>query len=119
MATGFPLTGDVVWEVVQLGPATVVGLQGDVDMHQAPRLHERLTKVTADKPIKLVIDMSKVRYIDSSGVATIISAFQRMHHHHGKLCLAGMQPRVRSVFEIAQLDRILPMFAGREEALQA
>ena len=116
---GLPLSEGVVSEAVEQEGATVVCLKGDVDLHRAPELHERLVKITNGRPDRVVVDLTDVRYIDSSGVATLISAFQRVNQHGGTLFLAGLQPRVRSVFEIAQLERILPMYASRQEALEA
>lgn len=116
---GLPLSEGVVGETFEQEGATIVCLKGDVDLHRAPELHDRLVKITGDRPGRIVVDLTNVRYIDSSGVATLISAFQRVNQYGGTLSLAGMQPRVRSVFEIAQLERILPMYGSREEAIKA
>ena len=52
------------------------------------------------------MDLKKVSYIDSSGLATFVEALQRMNQAGGKLVLMGLTAAVRGVFEIAKLDSI-------------
>lgn len=58
------------------------------------------------KPDHLVVDLSGVTFIDSSGVAVLIRALQNIQEYGGKLSLRGMNEKVRPIFEIARLDQV-------------
>lgn len=97
----------------------VIELSGELDFHSSPLLRDLLQKILSEKVSKILVDLKKISYIDSSGLATFIEAFQKIKHGNGRLVLAGLVPQVRSVFEIAKLDHIFEMHASDEEALKA
>lgn len=96
---------------------TVVVLTGEVDLHHVPEVHAVILRECAEKPARLVIDLAEVTYMDSSGVGVLVHAYQKMNALQGKLRLVGMQPRVRSVFEITRLDRYFTICSTLEEAM--
>ena len=94
-----------------------IHLDGDLDFHSSPDLRNELTKAVDRKAPKILIDLQKVNYIDSSGLATFVELFQKMKRYGGKLVLFNLNPSVRSVFEIAKLDSIFKLAASEKEAL--
>ncbi len=101
------------------GPAHVVQIGGEVDLQSAPKLRAALDEVLKQTPAQLVIDLAGATYIDSSGVGTIVYLKREVERVGGKLVLSGLQPRVRSIFEITQLDRFFQIAGTLEEALRA
>ncbi|MCC6320251.1 MAG: STAS domain-containing protein [Phycisphaerales bacterium] len=97
--------------------ATVVSPVGDVDLTASPVLRNELKRVHTSKPPRLVIDLSQVPYMDSSGVATLVEAMQISRKNGTKLVLCSMQPRVKSIFEIARLDTVFTIVADKPAAL--
>lgn len=93
--------------------------EGDVDLHRSPALRERLKRVAQKKPRRLIVDLSRVPYMDSSGVATLVEAMQITRRQSTTLVLCGMQDRVRSIFEIAKLNQVFRIVPDREAALNA
>jgi anti-sigma B factor antagonist len=71
------------------------------------------------KPKKLVVDLSQVSYIDSSGLAVLIEAMQNVERYGGKFHLAGLQDGVKPIFEIARLDQVFRIFSDADAALAA
>jgi anti-sigma B factor antagonist len=97
----------------------VFALQGDIDLHYAPVLRSRLqTKIEARTPT-LVLDLSKVDYIDSNGLATIMEYFRDAAKYGGILCMAGLNDHLKVIFEIVRLDKAIPMFATAPDAIGA
>lgn len=92
---------------------------GDIDLSRAPSFRRVLTDVQTQRPGRLVIDLSEVPYMDSSGVATLVEAMQRARSLSQRLVLAAPQPRVRSVFEIARLDTVFTITESTEAAKSA
>jgi len=108
-----------VKEVRQQGPATIVALCGEVDLHHTPEVHKTLVGACQRRPERLVINLSEVSYMDSSGIGTLVEIFRRLNGFGGKLMLCGLSDRVYSVFEITRLNKFFKIFATEEEALAA
>ncbi len=89
---------------------------GEIDLSCASMLRKRLGEVQETKPLRLIIDLSAVPYMDSSGVATLVEAMQIARRNGSKLVLSGLQVKVRSIFEIARLDMIFTIVDSVEEA---
>ena len=89
---------------------------GDIDLSRAPAFRRRLADAQASGPSRLVVDLSEVPYMDSSGVATLIEAMQRARSGKQTLVIAAPQHRVKSIFEIARLDSVFTITDTVESA---
>lgn len=90
-------------------------LTGDIDMECSPDLRVAMKEIILEKIPQIVIDMSSVSYMDSSGVATLVEVLQQVKRYKGRLILIGLQSRVRSVFEIARLTDIFEIYGDSSE----
>ena len=90
----------------ETGSQRTMRLEGEIDMHVSPQIAADLRSLTKEKPEKLVIDLSNVSYIDSSGLAVLINTMQKVEAYRGKLYLVGMQENVRLIFETSQLEQV-------------
>ena len=97
----------------------VLPLDGEIDLHVSPRIAASLGAMIETKPRRLVVDLSKVTYIDSSGLAVLIEGMQNVEAYGGKFILAGIQENVKPIFEIARLDQIFRIFPDTAAALEA
>ena len=97
----------------------VLSLEGEIDLHVSPRVAVSLRQMIAKKPRQLVVDLSRVTYLDSSGLAVLIEAMQNVEKYGGRFALAGMQETVRSIFDIARLDQVFRIFTDVDSALVA
>ncbi len=91
--------------------------KGEIDLSRSPALRQTITRVQEDRPRRLVIDLSGVPYMDSSGVATLIEAMRTAQESDGQLIICGLQDKVRSIFEIARLDMVFTIAETCEEAV--
>lgn len=71
------------------------------------------------KPKRLVIDLSRVPYVDSSGIAVLILAMQSLEQNGGQFLLAGAQDTVRTILESARLDQYFRLYPDIDAALAA
>ena len=85
-------------------------------MHVSPIISASLNEMIANKPKHLVVDLSRVTYVDSSGLAVLIEAMQKVNKYGGKFAIVGMQQTVRSIFEIARLDQVFRIFPDLDAA---
>ena len=96
----------------------VVRPQGEIDLGRSPDLRKQMGAFIASSPKRLVVDLSAVSYMDSSGVATLVEALQQCRAASISLTLSAMQDRVRSIFEIARLDMVFTITNTTEEAME-
>lgn len=78
-----------------------------------------LRAIIEEKPKRLVVDLSRVPYVDSSGLAVLIGAMQSLEHEGGVFLLAGAQEAVQMILESARLDKYFRLFPNVEAALAA
>src|SRR6476646_2422783 len=97
----------------------VMPLEGDIDLHVSPVVTEALNAMIKKKPERIVIDLSRVTYIDSAGIAGLILAMQEVEAYGGKFFLSGLQETLRSIFETSRLERVFRIFPDVDAALAA
>jgi anti-sigma B factor antagonist len=101
-------------------PATVVVVTGEVDLGTAPDFEDELARAVEEhQGTGLVIDLSAVSFIDSTGLNSLVRAFERQRLLGSQLALISDDSRVSMMLEVTRLDRILKRYATREEALAA
>lgn len=83
----------------------MVSPEGDIDMHRSPEFRNVLRGVNEKKPKRLIINLEKVGYMDSSGLATLVECMRTAKNNKTEMILCGMNDRVRAIFEIARLDQ--------------
>ncbi|KPK83598.1 MAG: hypothetical protein AMJ81_07870 [Phycisphaerae bacterium SM23_33] len=104
-----------------MGPGASTALVeavGDIDMQRSADFQRGLMEVLDRRPRQIVVDLSGVAYMDSSGVASLVKLLARVRREKIGLRLAGLTSRVRSVFEITRLDSVFDIFGSAQEALQ-
>ncbi|MDQ6765987.1 MAG: STAS domain-containing protein [Verrucomicrobiota bacterium] len=93
--------------------------EGAIDLHVSPEIRASLREMIDQKPKRLVVDLTRVPYVDSSGLAVLIGAMQSLEHQGGLFMLAGAQEAVRMILESARLDQYFHVFRTVDEALAA
>jgi anti-anti-sigma factor len=101
------------------GVSKVLAFEGDVDFRLLPQLTASLEMTLKQKPSRVVIDLSRVRYLDCSVVALLMTGMQEAAMYGGKLMLAGAQKNVRRMLESVRLGQYLPIYLNVDEALVA
>jgi anti-sigma B factor antagonist len=95
----------------------VIPLKGEIDLHVCPRIVRSLAGVTAKRPKHIVVDLTEVTFVDSSGLAVLINGMQDVQQYGGKFAIVGLQENVRPIFEIARLDQVFQIFPTVDDAL--
>jgi len=93
-------------------------IEGDIDMSSSTQVRARLTDLFKNNQKAIVVDLSKVAYIDSSGIATLVEGLQWSHANNTKFRLTRLTPMVKDVFDIARLLTVFEVFESNEEALK-
>lgn len=97
----------------------VVTPSGEVDMLTAPQLGRRLLSLVEEGKTGLVVDLSRVTFMDSTGIGVLVDAVRRLRARRANLALVCPSDRILRPFEITGLVGVLNIFGTREEALGA
>ncbi len=101
------MTQQPLTEVAEtLSDGIVVSIYGDIDLQRSPDLRIALIQHTEGSHGRLIVDLTSVSYMDSSGVATLVEVLQYQCRSGGSLILCNLQPNVQSIFEISKLDSV-------------
>ena len=92
---------------------------GAIDLHVSPEVRAALREIIDEKPKRLVVDLSRVPYVDSSGLAVLIGAKQELEAGGGTFVLAGAQQAVRTILESARLDQYFRLVSDVDAAVSA
>lgn len=104
-------------EIRDSGGPVVVAFEGDVDLDTSPAARKVLLECLARKR-PIVVDMSGVSYIDSSGVASLVEAFQGARKAGLAFALASVSEAAMRVLQLARLDKVFTIRASVEDAIK-
>ncbi len=90
-----------------------------LDAAGAPDFKTRLGNHIETGLSLLVLDLSAVEFVDSTGLSAILSALRRLPSESGVLALAGCRKPVAELIKLTRLDRVLRLFATPDEAIEA
>jgi anti-sigma B factor antagonist len=109
-----PLGAD---EVTDLGVAAVARVAGELDATAASDLRRQLVTAAETNP-NVIVDLSGVPFIDSSGLSALLHASWDIRSRHGTLVLAGAGDKVRTVLAVTRLDTLFTVVGTVDEALR-
>ncbi|MCX5679978.1 MAG: STAS domain-containing protein [Candidatus Omnitrophica bacterium] len=95
----------------------VCHIDGEIDINSSPMVKKSFDKLISQKTPKIVINLSKVTYVDSSGLATLVEILKNMRSYGGRMRLACMSPKIKSLFEITKLEKLFEISADEETAI--
>lgn len=101
-------------KVIQKDEGVIFEISGEIDLSSSQSLKESIEK---ESSAKLVVDLTKVSYMDSSGLAVFIELLKKIRDKKGKLFFCGPSARIKSLLEITKLDKLFPVYKDTNEAL--
>jgi anti-sigma B factor antagonist len=89
------------------GTSTTLKIDGSLDAISTPELRSAIDLLVAEKRKAIVVDLSALRLIDSSGVGAIVSLYKRTRAHGGKVSVTGLRDQPLAIFKLLRLDKVL------------
>ena len=99
--------------------AVILALSGKLDATTAKTFEDRILGVINGGTQRLVVDLSQLDYVSSSGLRVFILAAKRLQTVDGKIVLCSMKDHVRQVFDLAGFSSMLSIYASRDEAMKS
>ena len=99
--------------------ATVVRVAGRLNAASSPEAKARLKELAGQGSKHLLLDLSELSFIDSSGLSALVAGYKAAVEAGGSLKLACLVPQVREVFSLTHLDRVFETFPDLAAALSS
>ncbi len=104
-------------EIQQKDGVIVISVGERLDSFVAPKFRETVKKVSEESKAKLVVDMAKTIFIDSSGCGVLVASLRTLLRNQGDIKIARPSPQVKNLFELTRLDRLFAIYEGLDEAI--
>lgn len=99
------------------GNQTIVSVCGELDVYTAPDLEESLEELVGAGKTNLVIDLTGVTFLDSTGLGVMVKALKWVREASGALQVVADEERIARVFRITGLDEIMSLTSALDQAL--
>jgi anti-sigma B factor antagonist len=101
------------------GNATIVDVTGDITLYNSPEMRKVLLELLREKRTpRVVVNLMRVRYIDSAGVASLVEGLKVSRDMKSRFALYGLSPAAREVFELTRLIKVFEVHDNEEDALR-
>lgn len=101
----------------QQGDTSVLSATGEVDVFTAPTLDQAISAELAEQRARLVVDLSGVSFLDSTGLGVLVKGLKGARDAGGSLDIVVTSDRIRRIFDITGLDASLRIFDTVDDAL--
>jgi len=97
---------------------TIFDIVGDIDLANSPQIRKAvLHEIREERAAKVVMNLTKVRYIDSSGVASLVEGLKASRDAGSRFILFGLSPAAREVLQLSRLLKIFEVYDNEEQFL--
>ena len=105
-------------KVKREGTCSIVYVSGDIDLHSSPKLRETVLDLFQKRgQKKVILNLSQVQYVDSSGIASLVEGLQEAKKKKARFVLVGLNESPRHVLELTRLLNVFEIASSEEEAL--
>ncbi len=94
-----------------------MNVRGEIHVSTAPEFSQRLTTAIEAGKTAIVLDLSGVEFIDSTGLSVLLNGLRRVNQLHGRMALVCANPTVLRLFQITRLDSTFDIFGDRARAI--
>ncbi len=97
----------------------VVRMPKELTLGVGDEFKSTLVDLASSNQVKVVLDMTRLEFVDSAGLGLLIWALKNFRQRKGDVRVFGTQPSVYQLFDITNMDRVFLMFDNEEDALQS
>jgi anti-sigma B factor antagonist len=94
------------------GGTAIVSVRGEVDLYTVPQLSETLDAAIAETPAELVIDLSDVTFMDSTGLSLLVQTHKRLKPISASVVVRGARDQVLKVLDLTKVTKVLDVEAA-------
>jgi len=94
------------YDVQRNSSATTLTVRGSLDINSAPQLADEIDKILAGKPGSVLVDLSSLDLIDSSGVAALVKLYKGVRSSGGAITISGARDQPLQIFKLLRMDKV-------------
>jgi anti-sigma B factor antagonist len=94
------------FEVKRTNAETAVAVRGSLDINSAPQLAEEIDRIIASRPAKVIVDLSGLDLIDSSGVAALVKLYKGVRAINKEIVFGGARDQPLAIFKLLRMDKV-------------
>src|SRR5213592_907592 len=110
---------DLDVETGTVGDASLLSLRGEIDVYTAPRLRQAIIDLVDGGANRIVVDMEKVDFLDSTGLGVLVGGLKRVRLKDGTLAIVTTQDKILKIFDITGLNKVFSIYPSVEHATSA
>ena len=103
----------------EMNGIVVVALQGRLDTNTSVTLEEELLNLAGEKSRRIVVDLSELDFISSSGLRVLLTAGKKSKGVNGRIVLCALTDHVKQVFDVAGFTMLFSLYPSQEEAVKS
>lgn len=104
--------------IIKKGDVAVIKVEGSLDADSVAAFRQKMDSVFEKGTVKFAFDMSKLSFVDSMGLGSMISLLRRVRENKGDVKIFGLKNEVKDIFEITRLSKLFDIFASEEDVLK-
>jgi anti-sigma B factor antagonist len=94
------------FDVQRSTASTTLTVRGSLDINTAPQLGEEVDRIVGDKPMLVLVDLSALDLIDSSGVAALVKLYKAVRSAGGDVMISGARDQPLAIFRLLKMDKV-------------
>ena len=94
------------FDVQRSDKATTLAVRGSLDINTAPQLADEIDKIVSAKPKTVIVDLSGLDLIDSSGVAALVKLYKGVRSGGGAITISGARDQPLAIFKLLRMDKV-------------
>lgn len=102
------------------GDIAVVEVSGRITLGEgSSALHENMRRLVAEGHLKILLNLSGVTFMDSSGLGELVSGYVSAAHNNGRVKLCGLTRRIRDLLQVTRLYNVLDIYEWEDDAIRS
>jgi anti-sigma B factor antagonist len=110
---------DLDVETARHGDVAVLTVRGEIDVYTAPRLRQAIVDLVDAGSARIVVDMERVDFLDSTGLGVLVEGLKRARNRDGELSIVTSQDKILRIFDITGLNKTFSIHPSVEEGVAA
>lgn len=108
---------DLSLETTVVDGRTILAVGGEIDVYTAPKLRDEITELVSAGTYDIVVDLSAVEFLDSTGLGVLVGGLKKVRAHDGSMALVCDQDRLLRIFRITGLAKVFVIHPDAQAAL--
>jgi anti-anti-sigma factor len=104
-------------DIVRQDDTSILTVSGQLTWEEIEAFNGHCDRVASTRPRCVILELRDLTFISSAGIGALLKLHRRVQEYGGKVCVSDLRPEVRSVFELARLDKIFPVFSSLNDGL--